>query len=219
MKIPAFVGHYPCSFTGSKLWVGGSKRHCTRPAACHACAFTRSPPALVLQGNCSDPDAVSALGLSAEEAAGLLPLKPFQCLVIFDDTLLMMNSGKLLIDNLYLLLIRRRSQSPDVDFVVAGGAHNTVSGPDESTIAGGDLYVTNVTFHGEHRGYASAVNLEVDDASLVVRGTIHAVHAVSQVSESNTHNVTVQRNAPYVMLLHPRLCLACAEHAPEVPER
>eukprot|EP00892_Ulva_mutabilis_P004148 jgi/Ulvmu1/2104/UM125_0008.1 len=128
------------------------------------------PPLRSIRGNCSDPDATTALGLSPAEAAGMLPLKPFQCAVLVHDTFLMMNRGRLLIDNVYLLL-RRTAVVPDMSFIVAGGRDNSFS-DDSQAIRGGELVVSNVTFHGEHRGNAAGIKLEVDDASLLAQDCI-----------------------------------------------
>lgn len=55
-----------------------------------------------LQGNCSDPDAAGALGLPADLAEELLPLKPFQCLLVVGEPWLMVNKGSVWVSNVYL---------------------------------------------------------------------------------------------------------------------
>lgn len=64
-----------------------------------------------MQGNCSEPDAATALGLSTR--ANSLPLKPRQCLLLFPDTLFTIIEDSIWIDNLYLKSHQPRLQ-PDI---------------------------------------------------------------------------------------------------------
>lgn len=114
---------------------------------------------------CKDPDAVAALGLSPEDAAGLLPLKPFQCVVVIDEPFLMAYGGRLLLDNLYLLL-RNRSALRHVPFVSTLPEYVT----QDSARAVSTLFLTNITFHASGRGSATGVNLEFKDSSALVAG-------------------------------------------------
>eukprot|EP00892_Ulva_mutabilis_P004144 jgi/Ulvmu1/2100/UM125_0004.1 len=114
-----------------------------------------------IRGNCTDPNAAKALGLSRADAAGLLPLRPFQCLLRTHEPLLTVNNGKLWLDNVYLLL-RRSSVRPRTAFIAAGTAQQDEFDP--PGIKHSDIYVTNVTFHGEPRGSLQAYFSDVGDA-------------------------------------------------------
>lgn len=119
-----------------------------------------------LQGNCSDPDAAAALALDGDLATTLLPLKPRQCLLLVPDTFIMSNRGRAWIDNLYLRL-QRRLVSQEFAFVSAGLNND---GDGYFKVDASDLFITNVTFHGEHRGSAQGVSLEADSSSVLVQG-------------------------------------------------
>ena len=102
-----------------------------------------------MQGNCSDPDAAAALGLSPAEAAALLPLKPRQCLLLVPKSLLAIGPDLFWVDNLYLKVARMK---PVPGFTLLSTGY-----PFEAWVK--DLYVTNVTMHGEARGMATAVRV------------------------------------------------------------
>lgn len=99
----------------------------------------------MLQANCTEPDAATALRLSEADAAGLLPLKPFQCLLLVGHTWLMVNSGTMWLDNLYLRLSRTAVQ-PRFAFVQAG-----LPAPRQARELFRDvsIFATNVTFQSE----------------------------------------------------------------------
>ena len=114
-----------------------------------------------MQGNCSEPDAARALQLADNDAAGLLPLKPFQCLLRTHEPLLTVNNGKVWLDNVYLLL-RRSVVRPRMAFISAGTARQDEVDP--PGIRSSDVYATNVTFHGEPRGCMRAYFSDVGSA-------------------------------------------------------
>ena len=125
-----------------------------------------------LQGNCSSSNPVDALTLTRDVSDDLLPLKPHQCLLIVSKTWLMVNSGQVWIDNLYLKLNRRQVE-PSFAFVTIGSPYR--SSADvlfDSTVGQSDTYLTGITFHGEHRGNARGVNCDVLLASFLVDGTV-----------------------------------------------
>lgn len=121
-----------------------------------------------LQGNCSDPDAPTALSLSPAEATALLPLKPRQCLLLLPDTFLVSNGGPFWTDNLYLKILRTEVVA-EFKFLSAGvlGVQQGFPG-----VTASDLYVTNVTMHGEERGLAIGVALEEDRSNLLMKGAL-----------------------------------------------
>lgn len=100
-----------------------------------------------MQGNCSDPDAAAALSLSPAEAATLLPLKPRQCLILVPESLHAINHD-LWVDNLYLKIARMKPV-PGFTLLSSGAVCESDA----------NLYVTNVTMHGEARGMATAVSM------------------------------------------------------------
>ena len=103
-----------------------------------------------VQGNCSVPNAVAALDLPPDAFPDLLPLKPRQCLLVVSETWLMVNSGSVWVDNVYLKLSRRLVR-PFFSFITAGALNGEFQWP---RINRSDIYVTATTFHGEHRGNA-----------------------------------------------------------------
>lgn len=128
--------------------------------------FTRASHLAIVQGNCSEPAEPAALDLADEEVPTLIPLKPRQCLLLFDAPLLMINSGRVWVDNLYLKLTRSRAH-PGVAFIAAGAARNKFRWP---LIARSDTYVTGVTFHSHQRRSAVAFDSSVDNASAMFSG-------------------------------------------------
>ena len=123
-----------------------------------------------LQGNCSSPNPVDALNLTRDVSDDLLPLKPHQCLLIVSKTWLMVNSGQVWIDNLYLKLSRRQAE-PSFAFVTIGSPYRSSAYTFfNSTVGQSDTYLTGVTFHGEHRGNARGVHCGVTLSSILVDG-------------------------------------------------
>lgn len=117
-----------------------------------------------VQGNCSEPDAEAELGLPAGH---LLPLKLRQCLLLMDQSWLVVNKGSIWVDNLYLKLSRTMVQ-PEFAFITAGVLS---LGPPE--IDRSDIYVTATTFHGEHRGTAYGIICEFTEVTIYADGAHH----------------------------------------------
>eukprot|EP00892_Ulva_mutabilis_P006551 jgi/Ulvmu1/4268/UM194_0008.1 len=117
-----------------------------------------------MRGNCSDPDAATALALAAEEAAALLPLKPRQCLVIVPDNMLVINGGDFWLDNVYLRLARTQFL-PDFAFVTVGLPLNR----DVPQITAGRVAATNVTVQSEQRGCAEGFAVISEDSSVLLQ--------------------------------------------------
>jgi len=114
-----------------------------------------------VQGNCSSPDAAAALGFSALEKAALLPLKPRQCLVMVPDMFLQLTGGRFWMHNLYIRL-QRSWPLVDFAFVVAGDVRKGMQSQ--------DVFLTSITFHGEHRGRAHGVWMDTRFARLFLQG-------------------------------------------------
>lgn len=125
----------------------------------------RAQVAEFLQGNCSNPDAAAALGLSAAEAASMLPLKPRQCVVVVHDSFLMSNGGECWLDNLYLKL-SRKAVKPRASFIAAGASGD--AGYQE--VSPSSLYVTNITLQSDFRGKAGGIVLYEDNSNLFLQG-------------------------------------------------
>lgn len=125
-----------------------------------------------MQGNCSDADAATALTLTAAETATLLPLHPFQCMLLMHETFLVVNRGSVWVDNLYLKL-RRTYARPGMAFLSAGILDGRLREP---YLNASDVYVTNVTFHSERRGSTQGIATDITNVSVYVGGT-HAAHA------------------------------------------
>ena len=139
----------------------------------HVCS--RFSESSLVQGNCSDPDAASALGLSAESQVALLPLKPRQCIILVPDSMLMFNPGKFYMENLYL-----KAQLT----AVSGGLFAFLSGADivfQVLPAGNvhDLFLANVNFHGMHRRVAAGVVLHHSDSRVLIQGAEYCWHSCS----------------------------------------
>jgi len=108
-----------------------------------------------VQGNCSQADPVSALDLGNTDSAGLglLPLKPYQCLVIVSKPWLEVTrawqsevadtQGSVWVDNLYLRLSRKQMY-PKFAFITVGRDYGGSSMESPAS-----AFVTNVTFHAE----------------------------------------------------------------------
>lgn len=153
-----------------------------------------------VQGNCSNPDPASVLGLSVEDAAGLLPLKPFQCLLITHESVLSVNAGNVWVDNLYL----RAARGPLVDsdvlaflFTPNGLIFNTRpawDGPQDGDVR---LYVTDTVFQAARRSAAGVLagsdsgyrqGLGVFSTSVLIDGVPHRTSTLSAC----TYPVTVR---------------------------
>lgn len=160
------------------------RRSAPRPTSLHThghhASATRQTRRL-LQGNCSDPDAAAALGLSPAEARELLPLKPFQCLVIVDQPFLKHIGGDVLVDNLYLQL-RRDAVWPGSAFI------STLPYTNSLDIGRSGLYVTAVTFHAAARGSTRGISLFLRDAAALVSGALPPVSAACD-RDSSQHGV------------------------------
>ena len=122
-----------------------------------------------MQGNCGDPFPVAALGLSAEEAGDLLPLKPRQCLVVVDDTMLMVNSGTLWLHNLYLKVVQNHDR---VETLLIAAGSNTSDEQESPHIKRSDIYVTSVTFDAQPYHKATAISTGRRFSSVYVGGTL-----------------------------------------------
>ena len=105
---------------------------------------------LHVQGNCSSPDPAAALGVAAADpdTTSLLPLKPYQCLVLVDDSWLRIYSGRAWLDNIYLKLSRHGGPS-SLSLIWLSNLDSRSGGP--------YLYATNMTFHSERHRNAAAV--------------------------------------------------------------
>lgn len=129
-----------------------------------------------VQGNCTQPNPVSALDLGADEAAGLLPLKDSQCLILVGKPWLEVRTT-VWVDNLYLKLSGTR---PENVFIRVGtdlleGAANAMLNQ--------SAFLTNVTFHGhqEHGRSlqsAMAVITNGDHSKVYIDGALYFPEAV-----------------------------------------
>lgn len=137
-----------------------------------------------MQGNCSEADAASVLGLSAEEAAGVLPLKPRQCLIITHEPFLLSMGGHLWMDGLYLKSLRQTLRE-QFTFVSAG--HQTRE--DAFDVPRCQMYLTNLTVQSEPGRSAIAVALLQGFSSLLVTGVSQRppLHPPPVLDPSNTH--------------------------------
>eukprot|EP00892_Ulva_mutabilis_P004141 jgi/Ulvmu1/2099/UM125_0002.1 len=86
----------------SKMWI-------PRPPSHAAAQLELLPVPLAvrsIRGACENPDPVAALGLSDADlpVPRLLPLKPYQCLLLIQDSWLAISDGRLWVDNVYLRL-------------------------------------------------------------------------------------------------------------------
>lgn len=139
-----------------------------------------------MQGNCSEHDAAQVLGLTEAEAAGLLPLKSHQCLLIVGDTFLMSNGGSLLLENVYLKVIRS-SVVKDMTLLAAShiavrnglaerdtGLFGPLSEQTTSYLSPADFFLVNITMQleteAERSRPAVAVALNTKPSSLLMQG-------------------------------------------------
>ena len=147
-----------------------------------------------VQGNCSMADVGSALSLSSEEEATLsrvLPLKPRQCVVVLQDTFLMVNSGSFWLDNVYLIVLRTRVQ-PGLA-LVRTGAHTGEGDSERELMSRMNVSLSNVTMQGASRGWSRGIELSATRSSLLLQGecpmrsAAWPVHACSRVAPCNLH--------------------------------
>ena len=123
-----------------------------------------------LQGNCSGDDAAAELGLSAGEAAELLPLRPRQCLVVVDDTMLMVLRGTLWLHNLYLKLGQKHRRNVEMSFIAVG---MPAQGDAEFRgVMRSDTYATSVTFHSQPFHRSTAISINEFYSSIYLTGAI-----------------------------------------------
>ena len=94
----------------------------------------------------------------------MLPLKPRQCLLVFDDTFLMINSGTLWLHNLYLKL-SASTRRPFTAFVLGGIDRKTWR-----ALARSETYFTNVTFNSHPLRIAAAVKFDQPLSSALLAG-------------------------------------------------
>lgn len=126
-------------------------------------------PVAAVQGNCDDHAPASSLNLTAADASRLLPLKPRQCVLVVDDTWLMVNGGTVWLDNLYLMHARYGGAFLVSDLPLHGREFNLplAPGADVSVAA----YVTGVTFHASPRSRMSAVVMRRGYTAVLLNGT------------------------------------------------
>ena len=121
-----------------------------------------------MQGNCSNPDVATPLGLTAEEQATLLPLKPRQCVVIVPGTILTVEGGQVWLDNLYLML--HSTVSEPFSALVRTGNELLPGSGTGTEAAAPDLFVTNLTLHRHGRGGAFGLVTNVLASRIFLQG-------------------------------------------------
>lgn len=119
-----------------------------------------------VQGVCDDPYPAHSLNLTTADSANLLPLKPFQCLLMVHEPWLMVNleSTAVWVDNLYLKVAKAEAL-PEMDIISVG--HEWLQGRRSSPA---NVYVTGVTFHAEGRGTAAAIAARKGFTAVLVEG-------------------------------------------------
>eukprot|EP00892_Ulva_mutabilis_P004162 jgi/Ulvmu1/2117/UM127_0002.1 len=115
-----------------------------------------------IRGNCTESNAGAQLGLSTSVFTSLIPMRPRQCLLVVSQTWLMVNAGKLWIDNIYLKLSRHLVR-PNFMFITAGALNGELTWP---LIGRSDIYITRTTFQGEHRGNARGIISDITGCSI-----------------------------------------------------
>lgn len=102
-----------------------------------------------LQGNCTGGAGLLRT-LQAAAPQPLLPLKPAQCLLIFDSNVLSVNDGRLWMDNLYFAAAPPRPTLDTMAVSVGLAAGGLLEGHSTYRKRNAlELYVTNVTYHGD----------------------------------------------------------------------
>lgn len=161
------------------------------------------------QGNCSDPDAAAALNMSAAESAALLPLKPFQCMLVVDTIWLYVNQGAVWVDNLYL----KRTRGPvllAIPFQFIGAAvkppkpvgRNVRPKLPWDGIGRSDIFVKNVTFQADYGGNARAVSSDERWMSMYIEGTARLLRGLGCM-----HSIQHTAHRPrYTLLSRHPLC-------------
>lgn len=134
-----------------------------------------------VQGNCSKSDPILALGLPEDQMMADIPLKPHQCVLLTDSTLLVVRSSqrKLLIDNLFVKLTRR-IVNPRMPFIYVASSRVLVTGPVSTTPQGqGGVFITNTTF--DTTPGRSSIGIYCDPLSI---GAVYIDGASHQTSAS-----------------------------------
>lgn len=86
---------------------------------------------------------------------------------------MVVNDGKLWIDNIHLILSRMRvNPLLDLAFIHLGMPESSERGP------GVDFYATNVTFQAEGRRWATAVQVNMPRMSAYLEGVLNSSHSV-----------------------------------------
>ena len=139
------------------------------------------------QGSCKESDPVVDLGLERGEADEMIALKSAQCIVLIDETWMMVNNGTLWLDNLYVKVSRQKAV-PGLAFITAGlrfevgivqSAAGTAAGSVDAPIVhefvlGSQIFITDLTFHSERERNAVAVTLETQSASVSISGAFRS---------------------------------------------
>ena len=120
----------------------------------------------------------------------MIALKPAQCIVLIDETWMMVNNGTLWLDNLYVK-VSRQKVVPGLAFITAGlkyepgvvGTLQTAAGTaagsvdapiDHEFVQGSQIYITDLTFHSERERNGVAVTLETQSASVSISGAFRS---------------------------------------------
>eukprot|EP00892_Ulva_mutabilis_P004151 jgi/Ulvmu1/2107/UM125_0011.1 len=130
----------------------------------HLALMYASSPQRSIRGNCSDPNPAAALSLRAGLTPALLPLRPRQCLLLLPDTWLMVNSGTLWIDNIYLRASRTRA-NPIFTFIQFGARDASQT---DSQVGASANYITRLTVQPDGRGTTIGLTADINDISVVV---------------------------------------------------
>ena len=155
-----------------------------------------------MQGNCTDPDPSATLSLSAAESASLLPLRPYQCMVFFHDTFLMVNNGKLWIDNLYLRVSKKQTR-PTMAFISLGRED---SDPVVTSVSPGHTYVTRTTFQPDGQGTTIGITADTSDCTLMVDGAPSACKPRNRAGRRVPSAHPVRRPKELVLLPSQEAC-------------
>ena len=134
-------------------------------------------PARVLQGNCSMEQSGDAglQQLLVDLVGELLPLKPFQCLLVTDaSTFYIRNANGLWFDNIYVGFTEPRRRREFGAFLSAGDrAFLNVNGYSKPI----NIFMTNMTVHGhgniKHISQVLSMTPNEQQVSLLIQGTAH----------------------------------------------
>ena len=108
------------------------------------------------------------LGLTVEEQATLLPLKPRQCVVIVPGTFLTVQGGQVWLDNLYLML--HHTVPKALSALVLTDNERLLGRGKDIKEAAPELYVTHATLHIQRRGSVSGFLTNVQASRLFLQG-------------------------------------------------